>query len=69
MGTHVGSDDLERTQAYGGIAVRWTTHQWQPEQLVSFVEKSGLELVVELRLPPWGQIGPGVIVVARRPQS
>lgn len=66
IGTHVGSDDLERTQAYGGIPVRWTTHQWQPEQLVSFIEQSGLELVVELRLAPWGQIGPGVIVVARR---
>jgi SAM-dependent methyltransferase len=69
MGTHVGSDDLERTEAYGGISVRWTTHQWQPEQLVSFIEKAGLELVVELRLAPWGQIGPGVILVARRPRS
>jgi SAM-dependent methyltransferase len=69
FGTHVGSDDLARTEAYGGIAVRWTTHQWQPEQLVSFIEEAGLELVVELRLAPWGQIGPGVILVARRPRS
>jgi ubiquinone/menaquinone biosynthesis C-methylase UbiE len=66
MGTHVGDEDVARTQAYGGIPVRWTTHQWQPEQLVSFIEQAGLELVVELRLPPWGQIGPGVILVARR---
>jgi hypothetical protein len=66
MGTHVGDEDVARTQAYGGIPVRWTTHQWQPEQLVSFIEQAGWELVVELRLPPWGQIGPGVILVARR---
>jgi SAM-dependent methyltransferase len=66
IATHVGDDDLERTEAYGGIPVSWTTHQWQPEQLVSFVERAGLELVAELRLAPWGPIGPGVVLAARR---
>jgi predicted methyltransferase len=67
VGTHVGDDDLERTRAYGGVPVTWTTHRWRPEQLVAFVEQAGLELVAEVRLAPWAGIGPGVIVVARRP--
>ena len=66
IGTHVGGEDLARTEAYGGIPVRWTTHQWQPEQLVALVEQAGLQRVAEVRLAPWGPIGPGVIVVARR---
>jgi len=35
VATHVGSDDLVRTEAYGGVPVSWTTHRWQPEQLTA----------------------------------
>ena len=63
---HVGDDDLLRTEAYGGVPVRWTTHRWLPEQLVALVEQAGLRLVAELRLPAPGPVGSGVVLVARR---
>jgi SAM-dependent methyltransferase len=66
IATHVGDDDLVRTEAYGGVEVSWTTHQWRPEQLVGMVEGAGLRPVAELRLPPDGPIGPVVVLVAQR---
>lgn len=65
IGTHVGDGDVLRTEAYGGVPVRWTTHLWQPEQLVALVERAGLRPVAELRLPGDGQVGPGVVLVAQ----
>ncbi|MET7438454.1 class I SAM-dependent methyltransferase [Streptomyces sp. NPDC004082] len=65
--THVGDEDALRTEAYGGVAVRWTTHKWQPEQLVELIVKAGLRPVAELRLPPTDYSGPGVVVMAKRP--
>lgn len=65
--THVGDQDAVRTEAYGGVPVRWTTHQWRPEQLVDLIDQAGLHPVAELRLPANGQTGPGVIVMAERP--
>ncbi|MER6917129.1 class I SAM-dependent methyltransferase [Streptomyces sp. NPDC000594] len=63
--THVGDEDVVRTEAYGGVPVRWTTHKWRPEQLVELIEGAGLRTVAELRLPAdeW----PGVVVMAERP--
>jgi hypothetical protein len=69
VGFHVGDDDLVRTEAYGGVAVTWTTYRWRPEQLVALVERAGLEPVAELRLAPDGQLGPLVVLVARRPAA
>jgi len=66
IATHVGDDDLPRTEAYGGVAVNWTTYKWRPEQLAVLVEQAGLRPVAELRLPADGQNGPGVVLVARR---
>jgi len=66
VATHVGGDDVRRTEAYGGVEVAWTTYQWQPEQLVVLLEDAGLHLVSELRLPADDQIGPVVVVTARR---
>ncbi|GAA4544930.1 class I SAM-dependent methyltransferase [Pseudonocardia xishanensis] len=66
IATHVGDGDLQRTEAYGGVPVRWTTHRWRPEQLVALVERTGLRLTAELRLPADDQVGPGVVLVARR---
>ena len=63
---HVGDDDLVRTEAYGGVPVRWTTHRWRPEQLVALVEQAEVRLVAELRLPAPGPVGSGVVLVARR---
>ncbi|WP_328469736.1 class I SAM-dependent methyltransferase [Streptomyces sp. NBC_00448] len=65
--THVGDEDAVRTEAYGGVSVRWTTHKWRPEELVHLIERAGLSPVAELRLPADEQIGPGVVVVAKRP--
>ncbi|MCD2186546.1 class I SAM-dependent DNA methyltransferase [Actinomycetospora soli] len=65
IATHVGDDDLERTEAYG-VPVRWTTHRWRPEQLVALLERAGLQLVAELRLPPDPPIGPAVVLCAAR---
>lgn len=66
IGTHVGDGDHPRTEAYGGVPVRWTTHKWRPGRLVELVERAGLRPVAELRLPAWGPIGPAVVLVARR---
>lgn len=66
IATHVGDDDAVRTEAYGGVPVRWTTHRWRPEQLVGLIEHAGLRPVAELRLPGDGQIGPAVVLVAQR---
>ncbi|WP_367038504.1 methyltransferase domain-containing protein [Streptomyces sp. Je 1-332] len=65
--THVGEQDKVRTEAYGGVPVRWTTHQWRPEQLIDLIEQAGLRPVAELRLPANEQAGPGVVVMAERP--
>ena len=68
VATHVGSDDLTRTEAYGGVPVRWTTHQWQPEPLVALIEQAGLRPTAEVRIHPDGRavLGPGVVIMARR---
>lgn len=64
--THVGDGDVARTEAYGGVPVRWTTHRWQPEQLVALIEQAGLHPVAELRLPADEHVGPGVVIMAER---
>jgi SAM-dependent methyltransferase len=66
IATHVGDGDVARSEAYGGVAVNWTTYLWQPEQLTALVEQAGLRPVAELRLPPEEPIGPVVVLVARR---
>jgi SAM-dependent methyltransferase len=66
IATHVGDGDVLRTEAYGGVSVRWTTYQWQPDQLTELVEQAGLRPTAELRLPADGQSGPGVVLVAQR---
>ncbi|MEW5810476.1 MAG: class I SAM-dependent methyltransferase [Actinomycetota bacterium] len=66
IATHVGDDDVERTEAYNGVPVRWTTYQWQPEQLVDLVQHSGLRPVADLRLPGDHTSGPTTVVVAQR---
>ncbi|WP_426367757.1 class I SAM-dependent DNA methyltransferase [Streptomyces sp. E-08] len=65
--THVGDEDFLRTEAYGGVPVRWTTHKWRPDQLVTLIEQAGLHPVAELRVPADEHTGPGVVVMARRP--
>ncbi|WP_370948798.1 class I SAM-dependent methyltransferase [Amycolatopsis sp. cg5] len=67
IATHVGDGDRERTEAYGGVPVTWTTYLWRPEQLVELLEQAGLRPTAELRLPPDGPIGPTVVLVAERP--
>ncbi|GAA1732839.1 class I SAM-dependent methyltransferase [Streptomyces yatensis] len=66
-GTHVGDEDKVRTEAYGGVPVRWTTHKWRPEQLVDLIEQAGLRPVAELRLPAAEHTGPSVVIMAERP--
>jgi SAM-dependent methyltransferase len=67
LGMHVGDGDIARTEAYGGVPVAWTTHLWQPEQLVALLPAAGLQLVAELRTPANGQVRPGVVLSAGRP--
>ena len=67
IGTHGGTGDLPRTEAYGGVAVAWTTHLWQPEQLGDLMVAAGLELVAQLQLAPSAPSGrPQVLISARR---
>ncbi|HVX46340.1 MAG TPA: class I SAM-dependent methyltransferase [Mycobacteriales bacterium] len=66
MGTHLGEGEIPRTQGYG-VPVQWTTHLWQPEQLVALVREAGLEPVAEVRLPsPLQPDRPQMILAARR---
>ncbi|MEJ8281640.1 class I SAM-dependent DNA methyltransferase [Pseudonocardia spirodelae] len=67
LATHVGDGDLVRTEAYGGVPVTWTTHLWQPEQLTVLLRDAGLRPEAELRLPPDGASGAGVVLVAAAP--
>lgn len=66
VATHVGDEDVQRTEAYGGVPVQWTTYRWRPEQLVQMLADVGLRTVAELRLPPDGVTGPCVVLVAQR---
>lgn len=66
IGTHVGDEDVLRTEAYGGVPVRWTTYRWQPDRLTELVVQAGLRPVAEIRLPADGVIGPVVVLVAQR---
>ncbi|WBB64124.1 class I SAM-dependent methyltransferase [Streptomyces sp. WMMC500] len=68
-GTHVGEGDRVRTEAYGSEGVRWTTHRWRPEEFVAVIEGAGLKVVADLRLPGEGQTGPGVVVMAKKPEG
>ncbi|MFF1799298.1 class I SAM-dependent methyltransferase [Kitasatospora sp. NPDC086009] len=65
--THVGDEDALRTEAYGGVPVRWTTHKWRPEPLTHLIEQAGLRPVAELRLPADEHVGPGLVIMAKRP--
>lgn len=65
--THVGDEDVVRTEAYGGVPVHWTTHRWQPESLLPLITRAGLHPVAELRLPADELSGPGVVIMAKRP--
>lgn len=67
IATHMGVGDIERTEAYGGVPVSWTTHLWQPEQLSALLAAAGLEPVAELRLPAGAAGIPALVLVARRP--
>jgi hypothetical protein len=68
VGTHVGDGEHVRREAYGGVAVEWTSHYWQPEQLAELLAAAGLEPVVELRFPPMPpSMRPQVLLVAARP--
>ncbi|WP_084216245.1 class I SAM-dependent methyltransferase [Pseudonocardia spinosispora] len=66
IATHVGDGDVARTEAYGGVAVSWTTYRWQPDQLAELIKNAGLRPTAELRLPADGQSGPVVVLTAQR---
>lgn len=66
VATHVGDDDVPRTEAYGGVPVSWTTHRWQPDQLAALMEEAGFTLIAEMRLAADGQQGPSVVLAGRR---
>ena len=68
LGTHVGDGEYLRSEAYGGVPVGWTTHLWQPDQLVALLAEAGLEPVAELRLSlPVPEQRQQVVLAARRP--
>lgn len=66
IATHAGDLDVERTEAYNGVPVKWTTYQWQPEQLIALVQRAGLRPVADLRLPADQTSGPAIVPVAQQ---
>jgi SAM-dependent methyltransferase len=67
IGTHMGDGDIRRSEAYGGVPVYWTTHLWQPQQLVDLLTAAGLEIVCQLHFPEQPQARPQVLLAAQRP--
>jgi SAM-dependent methyltransferase len=67
IGTHVGDGERTWTKSYGDLPVAWTTHYWQPEQLLDLLVSAGLEPVADLRLAPRWTGRPQVLLVAARP--
>jgi SAM-dependent methyltransferase len=67
IGTHVGDEDVVRTEAYCGVPVAWTTHLWQPEQLAAMLTDAGLEVLAELRFTDPLVARPQVLLAAGRP--
>ncbi len=65
MGTHVGDDDVVRTEAYGGVPVSWTTHLWRPEQLTAVIVDAGFDVDAVLTMPPTPPGRPQVLISAR----
>jgi hypothetical protein len=49
------------------VPVSWTTHLWQPGQLIGLLTDAGLDLVADLRLPAAPPLRPQVLLAARRP--
>lgn len=66
IATHVGDNDVERTEAYNGVPVKWTTYQWQPEQLIALLQQVRLRPVADLRLFVDQTGGPAMVLVAQR---
>lgn len=64
--THVGDNDVRRTEAYGGVPVQWTTFQWRPEDLAQLVVDAEMRIITDLRLPADDTQGPAVVLVAQR---
>ena len=67
IGTHVGDGDVQRSNAYGGVPVCWTTHLWQPQQLAELLAAAGLEVVCQLHFPEQPHSRPQVLLAAQRP--
>lgn len=66
LGTHLGDGEVARTEGYG-VPVQWTTHLWQPEQLIALVRDAGLEPVAQLHLPsPFQPDRPQMVLAAQR---
>lgn len=66
LATHVGDEDVQRTEAYGDVPVRWTTHRWQPDRLVDMLTAAGLSPTAEVRLTPAVGSGKAMVLVAQR---
>ncbi|MGN6412756.1 class I SAM-dependent methyltransferase [Flexivirga sp.] len=66
LATHMGDEDVRRTQAYGDVPVSWTTHRWQPEPLVAMLCAAGLRPTAQLRLGPQDGAGRAVVLAAQR---
>lgn len=67
IGTHRGEGDHPRTRCYGDVPVEWTTHLYEPEELIAMLTAAGLEIVVDLRLAPQPPSqNPQLVLVARR---
>lgn len=66
IATHAGDDDVVRTEAYGGVPVRWTTHRWRATQLTQRLRAAGLRVTAEMRFAPDEMPGEAVVIVAQR---
>lgn len=70
IGTHRGQGDVERARCYGDVPVSWTTHLYEPDELVETTVRAGLEPCIDLRIEADAASGlPGVIICARRPRA
>jgi hypothetical protein len=70
IGMHRGDGDHPRTSCYGDVPIAWTTHRYQPEQIVELLIAAALDLVVDQRFPPRPpSTAPTFVVVGVKPSG
>jgi SAM-dependent methyltransferase len=68
IGLHRGEGDHPRSRCYGDVPVAWTTHRYEPEEIIEMLDAAGLDPVVDQRFAPQPpSTTPSFLVVGMKP--